>query len=35
MNAKAEKKERSHESILDSAARLVRDKGFRAREWPR
>jgi len=28
MNAKAEKKERSHESILDSAARLVREKGI-------
>ncbi len=28
MNAKAEKKERSHESILDSAARLVRAKGI-------
>src|SRR5256712_13392988 len=28
MNAKAEKKERSHESILQSAARLVREKGI-------
>lgn len=28
MNAKAEKKERSHESILESAARLVREKGI-------
>jgi len=28
MNAKAEKKERSHLSILDSAARLVREKGI-------
>src|SRR3989442_10216875 len=28
MNAKAEQKERSHESILQSAARLVREKGI-------
>jgi len=28
VNAKAEKKERSHESILESAARLVREKGI-------
>jgi TetR/AcrR family transcriptional repressor of nem operon len=28
MNVKAEKKERSHESILESAARLVRGKGI-------
>jgi TetR/AcrR family transcriptional regulator, transcriptional repressor for nem operon len=28
MNAKAEKKERSHRSILESAARLVREKGI-------
>ncbi len=28
MNAKVEQKERSHESILDSAARLVREKGI-------
>jgi len=28
MNAKAEKKERSHQSILESAARLVREKGI-------
>jgi TetR/AcrR family transcriptional repressor of nem operon len=28
MNAKAEQKERSHETILDSAARLVRQKGI-------
>jgi TetR/AcrR family transcriptional repressor of nem operon len=28
MNAKAEQKERSHESILESAARLVREKGI-------
>jgi len=28
MNAKVEKKERSHESILDSAARLVRERGI-------
>jgi TetR/AcrR family transcriptional regulator, transcriptional repressor for nem operon len=28
MNAKAEKKERSHESILASAARLVRERGI-------
>jgi TetR/AcrR family transcriptional repressor of nem operon len=28
MNAKAEKKERSHQSILASAARLVREKGI-------
>jgi len=32
MNAKAEQKERSHESILQSAARLVREKGSPARE---
>jgi len=30
MNAKAEKKERSHQSILESAARLVREKGISA-----
>jgi TetR/AcrR family transcriptional repressor of nem operon len=28
MNAKAEQKERSHETILDSAARLVRERGI-------
>ena len=28
MNAKVEQKERSHESILQSAARLVRKKGI-------
>src|ERR1700730_729931 len=28
MNAKVEQKERSHESILQSAARLVREKGI-------
>jgi TetR/AcrR family transcriptional repressor of nem operon len=28
MNAKAEKKERSHETILESAARLVRERGI-------
>jgi len=28
MNARVEQKERSHESILDSAARLVREKGI-------
>lgn len=28
MNAKLEKKERSHETILDSAARLVRERGI-------
>jgi len=28
MNAKAERKERSHQSILESAARLVREKGI-------
>jgi TetR/AcrR family transcriptional repressor of nem operon len=28
MNAKAEQKERSHETILESAARLVREKGI-------
>lgn len=28
MNAKVEQKERSHESILESAARLVREKGI-------
>jgi TetR/AcrR family transcriptional repressor of nem operon len=28
MNAKTEQKERSHETILDSAARLVREKGI-------
>src|SRR5919201_4974866 len=28
MNAKVEQKERSHDSILDSAARLVREKGI-------
>lgn len=28
MNAKVEKKERSHESILESAARLVRERGI-------
>src|SRR2546422_11122896 len=28
MNAKVERKERSHESILQSAARLVREKGI-------
>ena len=28
MSAKAEKKERSHQSILESAARLVREKGI-------
>src|SRR5688572_11255616 len=28
MNAKTERKERSHEGILDSAARLLREKGI-------
>ncbi|CAN5909389.1 hypothetical protein BH11MYX4_BH11MYX4_50830 [soil metagenome] len=28
MNAKAERKERSHGTILESAARLLRDKGI-------
>src|SRR6516162_9206723 len=28
MNAKAEKKERSHETILESAARLLRERGI-------
>jgi TetR/AcrR family transcriptional repressor of nem operon len=28
MNAKAERKERSHETILDSAARLLRERGI-------
>src|SRR5947199_3756287 len=28
MNAKVERKERSHETILDSAARLLREKGI-------
>src|SRR6266511_1826540 len=28
MNAKAERKERSHEAILDSAARLLRERGI-------
>src|SRR2546427_9542592 len=28
MNAKVEQKERSHETILESAARLVREKGI-------
>ncbi len=28
MNGKVEQKERSHESILESAARLVREKGI-------
>src|ERR1700694_947788 len=28
MNAKAERKEKSHQSILESAARLVREKGI-------
>ena len=28
MNAKAEQRERTHESILDSACKLLREKGI-------
>jgi len=31
MNAKADQKERSHETILDSAARLLRQRGISGR----